>query len=184
MLSATLFETPLGACGLAWSERGLVALELPGPDPASTGARLRERVGVDPSEDEPARTLPAPVRDAVDRLRRFLAGAPVALDGLTLDLGRATDFERRVYAALRAVPRGRTCTYGDLASAAGEPRAARAVGRAVGANPLPVLIPCHRVLAAGGRPGGFSAPGGLATKARLLALEGVQLPGREPTLFP
>ncbi len=178
-LPSITFDTSIGACGLAWTEAGVARVQLPEATAAATRARWSRR----PDAKEVARA-PRAIRAAVELLSRYFEGADVDLGEIPVDVRDATEFERRVYTALVAVPRGRTCTYGELAAAAGEPQAARAVGRAVGKNPVPVLIPCHRVLAAGRRPGGFSAPGGLDTKAKLLALEGVVLPGREPTLFP
>lgn len=178
-LSSFYFDTAIGTCGLAWTAAGIAWVQLPEATAADTRARLRLRSGAKEVE-----RAPRAIQPAVERLSRYFEGEDVDLGEIPVDVQDATDFERRVYTALVAVPRGQTCTYGELAAVAGEPQAARAVGRAVGKNPVPVLIPCHRVLAAGRQPGGFSAPGGLDTKAKLLALEGVVLPGREPTLFP
>lgn len=176
-LAWALFDTPLGRCAAAWSEVGLVRLLLPEASLRAT----RERLAALEPDARPAEPPPW-ARRALDRLARALGGESIDLADLPLDLSRAGPFERRVYDELRRVPPGTTVTYGELAERADHPGAARAVGRAVGANPLPVAIPCHRVLAARG-PGGFSAPGGLRTKARLLALEGVALAPDQPTLF-
>ena len=105
----------------------------------------------------------------------LLDGEPVDLSDLMLDLESLPPFQRRVCEAARAIPVGATLTYGEIATRIGEPGAARAVGQALGANPFPIIVPCHRVLAAGGKPGGFSAPGGVTTKLRLLATEGASM---------
>jgi methylated-DNA-[protein]-cysteine S-methyltransferase len=161
------FSTPLGDCGLAWTSRGLGWFQLPEASPVETRARL-SRINGDSPESAP----PPWVRDAIDRVTRLLAGHDEDLSGIPVDLDRAPPFFRRVYEASRRIPRGRVWTYTELAAAAGSPHATRAVGQAMARNPLPVVVPCHRVVASGGRPGGFSAPGGLDTKARLLAIEG------------
>jgi methylated-DNA-[protein]-cysteine S-methyltransferase len=114
---------------------------------------------------------PAAVANAIDLVVQLIAGDDVDLAPIAVDLGAADIFERKVYAAARAIPRGAVRTYGEIASEIGAPGAARAVGAALGRNPIPIIIPCHRVLAAAGGSGGFSAPGGTATKFRLLAIE-------------
>lgn len=173
----SLIETAIGAVGLAWSEAGITRLQLPGRDAAATAALLEARTG------EPAPTPPPPtVAAVVAVLREYFRGCDVDLDGIAVDLSGVTPFHRHVYEALRKVGRGKTTTYGALARAVGEPGAARAIGQAMGRNPVPVIVPCHRVTASGGRPGGFSAPGGLVTKQRLLALEGASLAAPAPLL--
>ncbi|MYZ48001.1 methylated-DNA--[protein]-cysteine S-methyltransferase [Propylenella binzhouense] len=161
-----LFDTAIGRCGIAWGPRGIRALCLPDASEAKTRARLRRRSGA-PAETEP----PPPVRDAIGRIGRLLAGEPVDLEDVAIDLAGEPDFHRAVYALARRIPPGATRTYGDLAKELGDIALARAVGQALGRNPVPLVVPCHRVLGAGGRPGGFSAPGGLATKLHLLAVE-------------
>jgi methylated-DNA-[protein]-cysteine S-methyltransferase len=173
----TLFDTPVGRCGIAWSEAGVCGLALPGRDDAATLAALSRHGGVESHGD-----LPAFVVEAVARVRALLDGGAVSFDDIPLDLGSVPAFNRAVYDVILAVPAGRTITYGEIAARLGEPGAARAVGRALGENPIPVIVPCHRVLAAGGRAGGFSAPGGLSTKRRLLAIESRNAPG-PPDLF-
>lgn len=171
-----LFETALGVCGLSWSRNGLLRVQLPDRDAAATAARLAkgaERAGT---------ALPGFARDAAERLARYAGGAPVDFLDVPLDFAGLAAFEASVYRALRRVERGRTVTYGELAALAGSAGAAQAVGTAMARNPWPVVVPCHRVLAAGNRPGGFSAPGGLKTKVRLLAMEGVFLDGGAPLL--
>jgi methylated-DNA-[protein]-cysteine S-methyltransferase len=152
------FDTALGRCAVEWSERGLTRVWLPDA-PAGRG------------EDAP----PATVASAIDKLRALLAGDDVDLTDVELDLDGVPEFDRRVYAVARALPRGVTATYGEIASRAGAPGAAQAVGQVMGHNRFPLVVPCHRVVAAGGGNGGFSAPGGVDTKLRLLALESVTL---------
>src|SRR6516164_3560011 len=119
----------------------------------------------------------------VDRIAALLRGEVSDLSNIALDMDEVPTFHRRVYEAARAIPPGRTLSYGDVAARAGAPGAARAVGQALGRNPFPIVVPCHRVLAAGGKIGGFSAQGGIATKRRMLAIEGAQLNGATPPLF-
>ena len=171
----TLFDTAIGRCGIAWGPRGIVALQLPEATPAATRARLHRRCP-EAVEAEPPET----VRDAIAAIAALLRGEPCDLGSIDLDMGDVPEFHRRVYAVARTIPPGRTLTYGEVAARLGEPGAARAVGQALGRNPFAIIVPCHRVVAAGGRLGGFSAGGGAATKRRILAIEGV---GRdEPTL--
>lgn len=162
-----LIETAFGACGLAWSEHGLTRLQLPEIDPAATEERLRA-TGRERAADE----VPETIRDLQGRLQRYFDGAAIDFSDVAIDARGQGDLQRRIYAAVRAIPWGETRTYGEIAKAIGEPGAARVVGQAMGRNPVPIIMPCHRVLAASGRLGGFSAPGGGATKQRLLALEG------------
>jgi methylated-DNA-[protein]-cysteine S-methyltransferase len=165
-----LFETPIGRCAVAWSAAGIVAVQLPERHAAATVARLRRR---NPGLE--LREPPAPVRRAIAAIQRLLDGAGAELSGIALDLSGVSPFQRRVYQAARAIPAGRTVSYGALAAQLGQPGAARAIGRAMGSNPVPIIVPCHRVLAAGGKAGGFSAHGGVATKFALLRAEGTAL---------
>jgi methylated-DNA-[protein]-cysteine S-methyltransferase len=152
----------------------VTAVQLPEPTAAATAAHLE-------TEHRAVRTdPPAPITAIIGRLARHLAGQPEDFLDIGLDLDGTPPFARRVYAEIRRIPPGQTRSYGEIARALDRPGAARAVGQALGHNPIPVLVPCHRVLAAGGKPGGFSAPGGLATKSCLLALEGF-LPALPPT---
>jgi methylated-DNA-[protein]-cysteine S-methyltransferase len=167
-MSYHLFDTEFGTCAIAWSEAGLIRVQLPERTRAATETRIR-RIG----GEHAGTPLPSFAADAVSALQIYFAGTGVALEGLLLDETCVSTFNAPIYRALRAVPRGATVTYGDLAKQVGHPGAARAVGVAMGQNPWPVIVPCHRVLARGGKMGGFSAPGGTATKERLLALEGV-----------
>ena len=175
--AVALFDTPIGACGLAWGEAGITALLLPAASPQRTRATLLRR---HPGARE---AVPTPaVQAAIDDVLALLQGEPVELSHVRLDMGGVPDFQRRVYAASRRIGPGHTCTYGELAQRLGEPHAARAVGQALGANPFAIIVPCHRVLAAGGRSGGFSAPGGVDTKQRLLEIERARF-GGQPSLF-
>jgi methylated-DNA-[protein]-cysteine S-methyltransferase len=114
---------------------------------------------------------PPDVEQAIERIRALLSGSAVDLASVPLDMSAVNPFERRVYDVARTIPPGQTLTYGQIAARLGDPLLARDVGQALGRNPFPIVVPCHRVLAAGGKLGGFSAPGGVATKQRLLAIE-------------
>lgn len=172
------FDTALGRCGLVWSERGIVASLLPDASPA----RLVRR---HPSA-RPTAELPAHIAEAVEGIRALLAGEARDLGHVVLDERGIPEFRRQVHALTRAIPPGQTRTYGEIAAALGQPGAARAVGRAEGDNPFPPIVPCHRVMGAGGEPTGFSAPGGVETKRRLLLIEARatgQLAGDQQPLF-
>ncbi len=161
-----LFETAIGRCGIAWGGDGVIAISLPHARDARTREQLRRRA---PGADE--RTPPAPVREAIDGISALLDGEPRHLDGVELDLGGVEPFDRRVATAARSVGPGQTVTYGELAARIGAAGEAREVGAALGRNRFPLVVPCHRVVAADGRLGGFSAPGGTETKRMLLAIE-------------
>ena len=176
MAGFALFDTALGRSGIAWSARGVVAVQLPEADEATTRSRLARS-----ARGAPEAAPPPAVRAAIEAIAALLAGAKRDLEDVVLDESGVPDFHRRVYAAARRIPPGRTATYGELAAQLGLPGAARAVGQALGRNPFTLIVPCHRVLAAGGRSGGFSAHGGVTTKLRLLEIEGAL--GRE-SLFP
>jgi len=172
-----VFDTAIGACALAWGERGVVGAQLPEADREATRARMRRRF---PGAPE---TPPPPVmQSVVMRTAALLAGHPDSLLDVALDMSDVPAFNQRVYAITRAIPPGRTLTYGDVAQQLGEPGAARAVGQALGHNPFAPIVPCHRVLAARTGGGGFSAEGGVATKLRMLQIEKAQL-GSQPGLF-
>jgi methylated-DNA-[protein]-cysteine S-methyltransferase len=163
----TLFETTLGCCGLAWDRQGIVGLQLPRAEAARTRADLRRRFP-HLSEAPP----PADLQPTIDGIRALLRGEPSDLSAAPLDLGALPAFDRQVYEVTRTIPAGATLSYGQVAERLGARNAAREVGQALGRNPFPILVPCHRVVAAGGKLGGFSAPGGARTKLRLLAIEG------------
>ena len=163
-----LVDTDIGTIGLAWSEKGLTRLQLPEADAEATKQRLQRLLGRAQASDPPAT-----IRLLVGALQRYCTGVVVDFAAVVVDLDGVSSFAQRVYAAARAIPWGRTASYGELARAINAPGAARPVGRALGHNPVAIIIPCHRVLAGGGRIGGFSAFGGTSAKRRLLGLEGV-----------
>ena len=175
----SLFDSAFGRCGVAWSAQGLLAVSLPGADDVTTSILLQKR-GCDLQQHD--RAWPDFVGEAVAHMQAHLAGDPRDLREVPLDWSGVHDFERRVYLATRALGPGRTCSYGEMARDLGEPAAMRAVGQALGHNPWPLVVPCHRVLASGGKLGGFSAPGGSETKRRLLVLEAGMV-RREDQLF-
>lgn len=172
-----LIETDLGAVGLAWSENGIVRLQLPERSRSATERRLAR-----PRHRREETELPPAISRVGILLERYMKGERVDFSQVALDLGGISDFCRTIYACARRIGWGETTTYGALARQVSAPDAARAVGRAMGRNPVPVIIPCHRVLASGRKIGGFSAFGGAATKERLLAMEGVHLGGGTPLL--
>jgi methylated-DNA-[protein]-cysteine S-methyltransferase len=172
-----VFDTAIGTCAIVWSERGVCGFHLPHVGSARLRLRVTQRYA-GAREAEP----PVAVRQAIDGVVALLQGEAIDLTGVPLDLSRVPDFNRRVYDVARSIPPGRTLSYGEVAERLGDPQLARSVGQALGANPIAVIVPCHRVLGAGGRAGGFSAPGGLETKRRLLEIEQARI-GNEPQLF-
>lgn len=173
--------TTLGVFGVVWTERGIVRTWLHD----RTDARTREQIHrAFPTASEGA--PPARVAAAMSDVAALLAGEPRALLDPDLDMHAIPDFDRRVYELARTVPPGETITYGEIARTLGEvPMRARDVGQALARNPFAPIVPCHRVVAAGGRLGGYSAPGGAATKRRLLELEGAAIvaPPEQQGLF-
>ncbi len=172
-----VFDTEIGPCGLAWGDRGVVGVQLPQANAEGTRARMRQRFALT-QEIKP----PSPIEAVLTRIAALLAGHPDPLLDVVLDMTHVTDFHQRVYAIARAIPPGRTLTYGEVAQQLGDAGAARAVGQALGHNPFAPVVPCHRVLAARNEGGGFSADGGVATKLRMLQIEKAQL-GPERGLF-
>lgn len=172
----TIFETAIGPCGLAWNGRGIAGFQLPEGDAAGTRARLARRFP-GAAEAPPPPTLRSVVADAV----ALLEGEARDFSGAALDMEGVPDLHRHVYEIARTIPPGRVMTYGEIAARlrVGNPRL---IGQALGRNPFPVIVPCHRVVAAGGKLGGFSANGGAGTKRRLLAIEGARR-DESPTLF-
>ena len=167
----TVFETAGGFCAIAWNDVGITRFQLPTSSEASTEKLMLRRVP-EAERDTP----PAHVQETIAEVRRYFAGETIDFSGVKLDLEGQDDFFRDIYAAARKVGWGRTTTYGTIAKELGRgPEAARDVGQAMAKNPIALIIPCHRVLAAGGKIGGFSAPGGSNSKARMLELEGVNL---------
>jgi methylated-DNA-[protein]-cysteine S-methyltransferase len=166
MSTFALFDTTIGRCGIVWTDDGaIIGVQLPESRVAETRSRLHDRFD---GADEV--TPPPGVQRAIDAIVASLRGEPNALEQIPLDMSRLPPFRRRVYEVTRTIPAGETMSYGEVAEELGSPGAARAVGR----NPYAIIVPCHRVLAAGGRTGGFSASGGTTTKLRMLAIEGVQ----------
>lgn len=162
-----LFDTAIGSCAIAWSEAGICGVQLPEADAPQTRERMRQRF--------PGAQETAPVGDAlaaVSGVTAMLRGQAHDFSTLVLDMRGVPAFHQRVYALALGIAPGQTLTYGELATRLGEPGAARAVGQALGRNPFAPVVPCHRVLAAGDKPGGFSAGGGVRTKLRLLIIEG------------
>lgn len=160
------FATALGDCGIAWVDGAITGVQLPERTPAATRRRLRRRFP-DAREGAP----PPHTQDAIEAIIALLSGEPRDLTGIAVDMRGVQPFNRRVYELARTIPPGETITYGELAAKLGDPSAARDVGQALGENPFPIVVPCHRVLAAGGRTGGFSGGAGVATKLRMLAIE-------------
>jgi len=170
-LNFTLFDTALGPCAVIWGERGVRGVLLPEPDAERTRARVLKRFA-EASEAAP----PPAVQSAIDGMTALLRGEPADLTSIRLDTEGMDPFHRRAGEAARAIPPGQTRTYGQLAAQLGEPGAAQAVGK----NPFPIIVPCHRVVAAGGKTGGFSAPGGSRTKLKMLEIEGALNPEALP----
>ena len=171
-----IFDTAGGFCGIAWNDAGITRFQLPTKSAEATERiLLRHVLGAKPGAPTPE------VTEAVAAVRRYFEGEETDFSSVKLDLGEQDPFFERVYAAARRVGWGHTTTYGALANELGAgPEAARDVGQAMAKNPVALIIPCHRVLAAGGKVGGFSAPGGSAAKIRMLALEGVDLEPPRP----
>jgi methylated-DNA-[protein]-cysteine S-methyltransferase len=175
-LDFALFDTALGSCGIVWNESGIVGLQLPGANERATRDRVRRRYRTAQES-----TPPAEVQRAIGDIVALLDGEPRDLRYVRIDNTGIADFNRRVYETARTIPAGATLSYGEIAARLGDRNLARDVGEALGQNPIPIIVPCHRVLGSGGKTGGFSAPGGVATKLRLLSIEGAQPGG--PTLF-
>lgn len=173
-----VFPTEIGPCAIAWGPTGICGIALPERTESATVERLRHQ-HPDASPSAP----PDDVRRAVERITDLLAGRADDLRDIDVDDSSCSEFARRVYAAARGVGPGQTTTYGEIASRLGSPHAAREVGQALGHNPLPIIVPCHRVLGAGGKLVGFSAPGGVQTKLRMLAIEGAAAPDGQTALF-
>jgi methylated-DNA-[protein]-cysteine S-methyltransferase len=176
-LAFALFETAIGRCGIVWSERGIAGVQLPERSEAATRGRLQRRYPA-------AREVPpsAAAQRAIGRIVALLRGEPDDLANVAIDLQGAPDFNRKVYEVARSIRPGATLSYGEIAQRLGDRLLARDVAQALSANPVPIIVPCHRVLAAGGKMGGYSGPGGVRTKLRLLSIEGAQ-PEPDPMLF-
>ena len=172
-----IFDTAIGRCGIVWGARGISGVQLPMGSEDKTRSRIRQAHG-DIAEAPP----PAEVQRAIDGIADLLAGKPNDLSDVVLDLDGVPSFNRGVYDIARTIPPGKTLTYGDIARRLGGVELSRDVGQALGRNPCPIVVPCHRVLAAGGKPGGFSANGGVVTKLKMLAIEGAVV-NHTPNLF-
>lgn len=161
-----LFDTAIGACALVWNAERLIGAQLPEQDEARARQRLARRY------PEAVESAPPPfVQDAIGAIMALLRGEKRNLAHLPIEMDGVSAFNRKVYAVALSIPPGETLTYGEVAARIGEPGAARAVGVALGENPFPIIVPCHRVLAANGKTGGFSADGGVETKLRMLTIE-------------
>lgn len=175
-MGCTVFDTAIGACGLAWRGDVVAGTSLPSGGADALRAYFGRRF-----PDAVPGTPGARVQEAVDGIVALLGGARVDLASVSLDFSGVPSFNQRAYEVARTIPPGKTLTYGDIAHRLGMPGSAQAVGQAMGHNPFPIIVPCHRVLAAGGKDGGFSARGGVETKRRMLVIEGAL--ADEPTLF-
>jgi methylated-DNA-[protein]-cysteine S-methyltransferase len=186
----TTFDSAIGTIGLVWADdahdtdavravRGVRAVQLPERTEAATRERMLQH-------HPEATRLPGPppmaIARAIEGIVALVSGRADDLRDVAVDLGSAPEFHRQVYALARECGPGQTTTYGEIATRLGDPRASREVGQALGHNPVPLIVPCHRVLAAGGKLGGFSARGGVTTKLRLLSIEGAE-PNGQPALF-
>jgi methylated-DNA-[protein]-cysteine S-methyltransferase len=176
IMNFILFETAIGSCGIVWSGGGIAGVQLPERSEPATRNRMLRRF---PMAREAAPS--AEVQCVIDDIVALLGGERRDLNYATIDIAAVPEFHRRVYEVARRIPAGATISYGDLAERLGDRNLARDVAEALSQNPCPIIVPCHRILAAGGKPGGFSAPGGVATKLRLLTIEGAQ--PESPMLF-
>lgn len=161
-----LFDTTIGRCGIVWHGHGIVGVQFPEASERATLARIRRRY---PGAIQAP--PPAFVESAISEIRSLLAGRSGDLSAIALDMQAVPALHRKVYELVRTIPPGHTLTYGQVASKIGAPGSARVVGRALSRNPFAIVVPCHRVVAADGKTGGFSANGGVATKLRLLSIE-------------
>mgnify|MGYP001948565613 CR=1 FL=1 len=176
MVQFTLFPTAIGDCCIAWRGDVVVAASLPEGTPAATAARVVKRTGA-------RRAKPPPAIDrAIKSIIALLEGEKTDLSFVACDPGEVGAFAEKVYAVTCAIPAGETLTYGDVALRLGNKLFAQRVGQALGRNPIPIIVPCHRVVGANGKLTGFSAPGGIETKLKMLEIEGAQ-PSGSPTLF-
>lgn len=173
----TLFDTSIGRCGLAWGARGVVGVQLPEKTHEATRTRLMRHCPA----AEVSETPPKHIARAIEDVQALMRGEKKTLRAIQLDMGRVAAFNARVYETTRAIPPGVTRTYGEIARAIGDASAARAVGQALGRNPFAIVVPCHRVVGANDRLVGFSANGGIATKLKLLMIEGWR--AQEQSLF-
>ena len=167
MSSYSIFETVIGWAGVAWGEQGLIGAHLPERDPAIVRKSFARRVP-DATEAQPT----PEIAELIEGIRALMRGEKPDLSSARIDLTRVPEFNAKVYEITRRIPAGETLTYGAIATRLGDRLLARDVGAALGKNPWPIIVPCHRVTAAGGKLGGFSARGGADTKLKLLEIEG------------
>lgn len=177
MMRFSLFPTSLGSCGIAWTGDLVVATHLPGRSESATAARMAARTA-GAAESTP----PAAIQRVIASILALLDGDRADLAFVACDFSRIDPFRAKVYAATRAIRPGETRTYGDIALQLGDKLLAQAVGQALGRNPFPIIVPCHRVMGSNGRLTGFSATGGIETKLRMLAIERARI-GEAPALF-
>lgn len=172
-----IFDTVLGSCGIVWTSRGIAGVNLPEGSEEKTRARVRKRF---PAAEEAA---PSPdIEKIISDVVALIAGEKIDFSYVKLDHAPLPPLSQRVYEIVRTIPIGETLTYGDIAKRLGDVALSREVGQAMGRNPTPVIMPCHRVVAASGKTGGFSAPGGVDTKMKLLSIER-RHGNHAPTLF-
>ncbi len=176
MFAYALFDTAIGRCGIAWGSRGVIGVQLPEKSAEATRTRLMRHCPA-ADEAEPQKQIARAIAD----IQAVLRGEKKSLRAIQLDMSRAPAFNARVYETARAIPPGQTRTYGEIARALGDASAARAVGQALGRNPFAIVVPCHRVVGANDKLVGFSANGGIATKLKMLQIEGWR--ANEPSLF-
>lgn len=167
MTQYALFETAIGHAGVAWNDAGLVACHLPERDPETARRGFLRRF-----PDASEAPIPERLGPTIASIQALMRGEKADLSDAPLDLSRTPEFHAQVYEIARRIPAGETLTYGEIAAQLGDKLLARNVGQALGKNPWPIVVPCHRVTAAGGKPGGFSARGGVNTKLKLLGIEG------------
>lgn len=171
-----LFETAAGFVALGWTDRGISSLRLPAASAGEAERALLRRFP-DAVRSDP----PPPVAAIVGAVQCYFGGEQVDFAATPIDMGEQAPFFSQVYAHVRGLGWGETTTYGAVAKALGAgPEFARDVGQAMANNPIPLIVPCHRVTGAGGKIGGFSAPGGSMSKARMLELEGVTIDAAPP----
>jgi len=176
MAQYTLFPTAIGECCIAWRGDLVIAASLPETTPAATAARIVKRTGA-------TKAVPPPIIErAIQSITALLEGEKTDLSYIACDLGEVGEFAQKVYAITCEIPAGETLTYGDVALRLGNKHFSQRVGQALGRNPIPIIVPCHRVVGANGKLTGFSAPGGTQTKLKMLEIEGAQI-GEAPALF-
>lgn len=172
----TIFSALIGYCGIAWNEDSIIGTALPGASPKQTAKQLKKRFGAQPGEP------PVFARDAMDGIRSLFNGERTDLSKIRCEFTGLSSFAEKILIEARKIPAGETRTYGDLAETIGDKKLARQVGKVLGQNPLPIIVPCHRIIGANGKLIGFSAPGGIKTKLQMLDIER-SLGQREPSLF-